>query len=126
MSVSTCYPLLKEGDSFEQIERRFKLKLHHNPHPKLPMSHSTIGELNLTNRILQSLHNKNSQTAIELSKAVGRTTASEVNPTLYALQKDGHVVMTSRRGNKPVWSLPLIQSGFNLVPGSTSTTILKQ
>ena len=44
-------------------------------------------------------------TALELSKAVGLTTAKDVNTHVYALEKEGRVATLSKAGSKPCWSL---------------------
>ena len=49
--------------------------------------------------------------AIEISKGVGKTTAKEVNPTLYKLKDEGRVERkgTVEGGQAPLWVL--VQSG---------------
>ena len=62
--------------------------------------------LSLSEQVLQTLSGAtDGLTAIRLSKAVGRTTAKEVNPTIYALQRAGKVETTSKDASKPIWSL---------------------
>ena len=46
-------------------------------------------------------------TALELSKAVGLTTAKDVNRHIYALETEGQVETLSKSGRKPCWSLVL-------------------
>ena len=57
----------------------------------------------LPRKALGYLHNCSSPcTALQVSKGIGLSTAKEINPTLYALEKQGHVQrMTS--GKKVVW-----------------------
>ena len=62
--------------------------------------------LSLLERILRALASGGRpMTALELSKAVGLTTAKDANPVIYALQQSGKVETLSKSGSKPCWSL---------------------
>ena len=59
----------------------------------------------LPTRILEALVARQPLTARELSKEVGLITAKDVNPHIYALQREGKVETLSKDGHKPRWSL---------------------
>lgn len=62
--------------------------------------------LPLPDQIMRALAARGrAMTALELAKEVGWTTASDVNPHVYALQKSGQVETHSKSGSKPCWSL---------------------
>ena len=66
---------------------------------------SKIPEGDLQGRIIQFMYGKSEpKTALEIAKGIGKRSRSEVNPTLYQLQKDG-IMFCSKERFPPLWSL---------------------
>lgn len=64
-----------------------------------------IPEDDLQGRIIQYMYSQSApKTALEIAKGIGKKSRSEVNPTLYQLQKDGIMFCTKERF-PPLWSL---------------------
>ena len=45
------------------------------------------------------------QTALEISKGVGKVTTADVNPTLFQLEREKRVQRAGLAGSKPLWEL---------------------
>jgi len=73
--------------------------------PILSAEVSKIPEDDLRGRILQYMYNVTEpKTPLDIAKGIGKKTRSEVNPTLYQLQKDG-IMFCSKERFPPLWSL---------------------
>ena len=73
--------------------------------PTINADVSKIPEDDLQGRIIQFMHGKEEpKTALEIAKGTGKKSRSEVNPTLYQLQKDG-IMFCSKNKFPPLWSL---------------------
>jgi len=76
----------------------------------------------LQGRILQFLHvDSDAKTALDIALGIGKKSRSEVNPTLYQLQKDGILSCTKGRF-PPLWSLISESSNGNASPSSLMET----
>ena len=73
--------------------------------PTINAEVSKIPEDDLQGRIIQFMYGKlEPKTALEIAKGIGKKSRSEVNPTLYQLQKDG-IMFCSKDRFPPLWSL---------------------
>ena len=73
--------------------------------PTINAEVSKIPEDDLQGRIIQYMYGKpEPKTALEIAKGIGKRNRSEVNPTLYQLQKDG-IMFCSKERFPPLWSL---------------------
>ena len=73
--------------------------------PTINAEVSKIPEDDLQGRIIQFMYGKlEPKTALEIAKGIGKKSRSEVNPTLYQLQKDG-ITFCSKDRFPPLWSL---------------------
>ena len=78
------------------------------PHRTSPAKSATPSATPLSARILDVFHKSvRSMTALEIAKALDFSSRSSVNPTLYAMEKEGTLVMQQPDKNSaPLWSLP--------------------
>lgn len=84
---------------------------------------SKIPEDDLQGRIIQFMYNQTvPKTALEVAKGIGKKTRSDVNPTLFQLQKDG-IMFCSKERFPPLWSLVSNETDTNGPPSLSSLSV---
>ena len=91
--------------------------------PTINAEVSKIPEDDLQGRIIQFMYNQTEpKTALEVAKGIGKRTRSDVNPTLFQLQKDG-IMFCSKERFPPLWSLIKNESDKNGPPSLSSLSV---
>ena len=91
--------------------------------PAINAEVSKIPEDDLRGRIIQFMYNQTEpKTALQVAKGIGKRTRSDVNPTLFQLQKDG-IMFLSKESFPPLWSLIRNESDKNGPPSLSTLSV---